>query len=539
MGGRNAELTGAAAIVALAYAANVFFNHTGWGLRVKSHGAAYVFAFFLPFGVIVPAVYIGWIVRTRRAAARWLGARIGWRDGAAVAAAVVVGGVLAMGALASAPGASGGVLRLFALLLVASLAFGFFHFTYPAPWNTLERALGLTLVWGPVALLFLISRSLLGAVILNNLLAVIGFVKNRIELSGTIGDGWSQAALAFGLFVIVFNLTTRAGLRRVSLILVACSLVGAAPLASEAQPAAKLYRVGVLDVVSESVNAANLGALRQGLRDLGYVEGQNLVIEYRSADGRPVLFPDLARELVRLEVDVIVTRGASAALGARHVTSTTPIVVASSGDPVFAGLATSVARPGGNVTGLHTMIPPDIAGQRLRLLRELVPGLSRVGVFLDGGDVYARLMMRDLEKVAQAMGIGLHSVEMLRPAHLERAFEAAVLERVDALIAFEGVLTTIGLARIVEFARMSRLPAIYGAREFVDGGGLIAYGVDLRDLFRRSAIYVDKIFKGAHPADLPMEAPARFELVINLKTARTLGLTIPPSLLRRADHVIQ
>jgi ABC-type uncharacterized transport system substrate-binding protein len=327
--------------------------------------------------------------------------------------------------------------------------------------------------------------------------------------------------------------------RRAFAILAACLLLSTAPLAGEAQPATKLYRVGVLDVVSESANAANLDAFRQGLRKLGYVEGQHFVIEYRSADGRPARFVDLARELVRLEVDVIVTRGASAALSARHVTSTTPIVVASSGDPVFAGLAVSVARPGGNVTGLHTMIPPDVAGQRLRLLKELIPGLSRVEVFLDAGDVYARLMMRDLEKVAPAMAIRLQSVSTMRPADFERAFEAAVLERVDAVIALEGVLTTAALARIVDFAAMSRLPAIYGAREFVDAGGLISYGVDLRDLFRRSATYVDKILKGANPADLAMEAPAKFELVINLKTARTLGLTIPPSLLRRADQLVE
>ena len=577
-GGRTAELAGAVAVVAAAYAANAFFNHTGWGLRVKSVGAAYVFAFFLPFGVIVPAAYIGWIVRTRGAAARWLGVRIGWRDGAAMAASIVIGGLLAVGALASAPGAAGGVPnlhRLFALLLVAStaevllflgalgnatqlampasrgwrsglvtlvvssLAFGFFHFTYPAPWNTVDRALALTLVWVPVASLFLISRSLIGAIVLNNLLAVIGFVRNRIELPGTTAVGWREAALAGAVFVMVFTLTTRAGLRRVSLILAASVVLGGTPLVAEAQPAAKLYRVGVLDVVSEAANAANLGAFRQGLRELGYVEGQNLVIDYRSADGRPERFVDLAKELVRLEVDVIVTRGASAALGARHVTGTIPIVVASSGDPVFAGLAASLTRPGGNVTGLHTMVPSDIGGQRLRLLKELMPSLSRVGVFLDAGDVYARLMMRDVEKVAPTLGIRLHSVETRRPEDFERAFEAALLDRVDALIVLEGVLTAADLPRIVGFATMSRLPALYGAREFVDAGGLIAYGVDLRDLFRRSATYVHKIFKGANPAGMPMEPPAKFEIVINVKTARTLGPTIPQPLLRRADQIVE
>ena len=327
--------------------------------------------------------------------------------------------------------------------------------------------------------------------------------------------------------------------RRVRVALAVCVLMGALPLAREAQSAGKLYRVGVLDAVGESSNAANLSAFRQGLRELGYVEGRNLVIEYRSADGRPERYVDLAKELVRLEVDVIVTRGASAALAARHVTGTIPIVVASSGDPVFAGLAASLTRPGGNVTGLHTMVPSDIGGQRLRLLKQLLPGISRVGAFLDAGDVYARLMMRDIEKVAPTLGIRLQSVETRRPEDFERAFEAALLDRVDALLVLEGALTTADLPRIVGFAAMSRLPAIYGSREFVDAGGLIAYGVDLRDLFRRSATYVHQIFKGANPADLPMEPPARFELVINVKTARTLGLTIPSSLLRRADQIVE
>jgi ABC-type uncharacterized transport system substrate-binding protein len=295
----------------------------------------------------------------------------------------------------------------------------------------------------------------------------------------------------------------------------------------------------VLDILGVASNEANLSAFRQGLRELGYVEGQNFVIEYRSADGRPERFPDLATELVRLKVDVIVTRGTSAALGAKHVTDTIPIVMASSGDPVFAGLVTSLARPGANVTGLHLMTPPDLAGTRLRLLKEVIPGLSRVGVLLDSGDVYSRLMMKEIERVAHEIGVQLHSVDAQRPADFDRAFEAAILDRVDALITIEGVLTATDLSRIVDFAAMSRLPAIYGLREFVDAGGLMAYGTDLRDLFRRSATYVHRILQGAKPGDLPVEPPAKFELAINLKTAKALGLTIPPSLLRRADYVIQ
>jgi ABC-type uncharacterized transport system substrate-binding protein len=295
----------------------------------------------------------------------------------------------------------------------------------------------------------------------------------------------------------------------------------------------------VLDILGVASNEANLNAFRQGLRELGYVEGQNFVIEYRSADGRPERFPDLATELVRLKVDVIVTRGTSAALGAKHVTDTIPIVMASSGDPVFAGLVTSLARPGANVTGLHLMTPADLAGKRLQLLKEVIPGLSRVGVLLDSGDVYSRLMMKEIERVAHETGVQLHSVDTRRPADFDRAFEAAILDRVDALITIEGVLTATDLSRIVDFAAMSRLPAIYGLREFVDAGGLMAYGTDLRDLFRRSATYVHRILQGTKPGDLPVEPPAKFELAINLKTAKALGLTIPPSLLRRADYVIQ
>ncbi len=314
----------------------------------------------------------------------------------------------------------------------------------------------------------------------------------------------------------------------------------AAPLAAEAQQAGKVYRIGVLDSVGLAANQANLDAFRQGLRDLGHVEGQHFVIEYRSAEGRAERFPDLVTELVRLKVDVIVTRGTSAALAARHITETIPIVMASSGDPMFAGLVASLARPGGNVTGLHLGVPPALAGKRLRLLKELIPGLSRVGVFLDSGDVSAHLMMREIEMVAHATGVQLHNLGARRPVGLEQAFETAVLDRVDALIVVEGLLTVADLPRFVGFAAMSRLPAIYGLREFVDAGGLMAYGPDLRDLFRRAATYVHRIIlEGARPADLPVERATKFELVINLKTAKALGLTIPPSLLQRADQVIE
>ena len=325
----------------------------------------------------------------------------------------------------------------------------------------------------------------------------------------------------------------------IRMVIAVCALLCGTPLAVEAQGASPRYRIGVLDVVTMDSHEANLTAFRHGLRDLGYVEGQNLVIEYRSAEGRPERLPDLAAELARLNVDVLVTRGTRAALVARHVTATVPIVMASSGDPVYAGLVASLARPGGNVTGLHVIAPSDLAGTRLQLLKELVPGVSRVAVLFDSGDVYALAMRREMETVARGLGIQLHAVETRRPEDLERAFEAALLDQVDAVVTLEGVLTTGDLTRIVNFATMSRLPAIYGLREFVDAGGLMAYGTDLRDLFRRAATYVHRILAGARPADLPVEPPVKFELVINLSTARALGLTIPPSLLRRADHLIQ
>ena len=310
----------------------------------------------------------------------------------------------------------------------------------------------------------------------------------------------------------------------------------ATPVAAEAQQVRNLYRIGVL--VGAASNT-NFSAFRKGLGDLGYVEGQDFVIEYRAADGRAERITDLATELVRLKVDVIVTRETSAALAAKHVTATIPIVMASTGDPVFYGLVSSLARPGGNVTGLHLMAPPELAGKRLQLLKQVMPSVSRVGVLFDSGDVYALLMMREIETVAQAIGVQLRSVKTWRGEDLDRAFEAALLDRVDALITVEGVQTVMDLARIVDFARRSRLPAIYGLREFVDAGGLMAYGTDLSDLFRRSATYVDRILKGAKPAELPVEPPTKFELVINLKTARALNLTIPPSLLLRADQVIE
>jgi putative ABC transport system substrate-binding protein len=318
-------------------------------------------------------------------------------------------------------------------------------------------------------------------------------------------------------------------------------LLGAPAPPAAAQAGARLYRIGVLEMVGAAANGENLGAFREGLRALGYVEGQNLAIEYRSAEGRPERLAELAGELVRLKVDAMVTRGTAAALSAKHATGAIPIVMASSGEPAAEGVVASLARPGGNVTGFHTMAPAELGGRRLALLREVVPGAARVGILWNPADIQPPLLVRDTERVARAMGMQLKSLEVQGRhglATFEQAFEAALLGQVDAFIAVEDYLTFSQRARIVDFAAMSRLPAIYGLREFVDAGGLMSYGVDRRDLFRRSAVYVHRILHGARPGDLPVEAPTRFELAVNLGTARALGLAIPPSLRRRADHVV-
>jgi putative ABC transport system substrate-binding protein len=309
----------------------------------------------------------------------------------------------------------------------------------------------------------------------------------------------------------------------------------AVPRTIHARPAGRVYRLGVLEVAELAARAAPLGALRQGLTALGFSDGRNLVIDYRSANGHAERCPDLAIELVRRNVDVIVTSGVPAALAAKRATRAIPIVMASSDDPVAAGIVASLTRPGANVTGLHAMAPPELGGRRLRLLNELLPGLSRVGVLWNSRNVYAPLLVSDTEKVARAMGVQLRSLKVHSPSDLDRVFEAALLDQVEAVIAVEDHLTLTQRARIVDFAALARLPTVYGLREFVEAGGLMAYGTDRQDLFRRSATYVHDLLEGARPADLPVAAPTRFELVINGKTAARLGLTIPSSLRRGAD----
>jgi putative tryptophan/tyrosine transport system substrate-binding protein len=313
----------------------------------------------------------------------------------------------------------------------------------------------------------------------------------------------------------------------------------AAPPTSEAQQAGKVYRIGVLEREPMASNPANLAAFRQALAELGHVEGRNVAIVYRSADGRATRLVDLASELVRLKVDVIVTRGVPATLTARKATTTIPIVLVSGGDPVAAGIVANLARPEGNITGLHAMAPPELGRKRLHLLKEMVPGLSRVAVLWNSAELYSALVVRAIEAEAQTMGMQLKKVGFRSRWNFDEAFEEAILSQVDALVAVEDYQTFIDRTRVVDFANMSKLPAIYGLREFVDAGGLMSYGADRGDLFRRAAKYVHRILEGAQPRDLPVEQPTKFELVINLKAAKALGLTIPQSLLGRADQVIE
>jgi putative ABC transport system substrate-binding protein len=322
------------------------------------------------------------------------------------------------------------------------------------------------------------------------------------------------------------------------LILVLAVSVLLAPLAAEAQRAGqKVPRIGYLDGASLAANP-NIEAFRQGLRQFGYVEGQNIVIEWRSSEGREDRLPGLAAELVRLNVDVIVTGGSGATRPAKEVTTTIPIVMAQDSDPVESGFVMSLARPGGNITGLATL-HPAVSAKRLEILKEMVPRLSRVALFGTStwsGNAHG---LRETELAAGALGIKLQYLDVVHPKDFETAFQGAAKGHAEAgVMLVWGPLLNARRKEVAELAVKRRLPMIYRAREHVQAGGLLAYGPNIPDLFQRAAIYVDKILKGAKPADLPVEQPTKFELVINMKTAKALGLMIPPSLLLRAHQVI-
>jgi putative ABC transport system substrate-binding protein len=315
-------------------------------------------------------------------------------------------------------------------------------------------------------------------------------------------------------------------------------LLAAVPAAG-AQQAAGLPRIGYLGTSSPSLEPHYVEAFRQKLRDLGNIEGQNIVIEYRWAEGQDDRLPALAAELVRLKADVIVTTGTPGTLAATQATKTIPIVMASSGDPVRSGLVASFAHPGGNVTGF-TIQAPELEGKRLELLKEVVPKLSRVAVLWNPANPALRLVFEQTRLAASTLHLTLQPVvEVRRVGDFEDAFAKIVRARPRALVVTVDRLLLAHRARIVAFAASRRLPGMYGYREYVEAGGLMSYAPSNIELFRGAATYVDKILKGAKPADLPVQQPTRFELVINMKTAKALGLTIPQSVLIRADQVIQ
>ncbi len=329
-------------------------------------------------------------------------------------------------------------------------------------------------------------------------------------------------------------------IRGVALVAVLAVSLLAAPLAADAQQAGKVPRIGFLGVTSPSDRPSHLDAFRQRLRELGWVEGQNIVIDYRYAEGRVDRLPDLAAELVRLKVDLIVaSAGTQAATAAKNATETIPIVMIYVRDPVGTGLIASLARPGGNVTGVSGSAGLELFAKQLELLKETVPKIRRVAILSNPDNAYHQLAIREVNVAARSLGVQLQLLEARGPNEFDGAFAAMAKERVGALLVLSDAIFGSHRTRLADLAARSRLPAAYGVRESVEAGGLMSYGPSFLDLFRRSAAYVDKILKGAKPADLPVEQPTKFELVINLKTAKALGLTIPPSLLQRADKVIE
>jgi putative ABC transport system substrate-binding protein len=308
------------------------------------------------------------------------------------------------------------------------------------------------------------------------------------------------------------------------------------PPTLSAQQPGRVWRIGVLETISPQLNAANFDAFRQGLRTLGYDEGKNLAIEYRSADGRNERFRELAAELVRVNVDLIVTRGTPAVLAARNATATIPVVMAATADPLLA--VASLARPGGNVTGLSTL-SSDLHPKRLELLKEIVPGVARIALLTNLSNPQTRHQWEEIEAAAQTLGMQAQLLDVRKVADIAPAFAAASMQSAGALVVGTDGLMQSNRQLIAELAVKHKIPSVYGSREFIEAGGLIAYGPSYPDLYRRAATYVDKILKGAKPADLPVEQPTTFELLTNLKAAKAIGLDVPPTLLARADEVIE
>jgi putative ABC transport system substrate-binding protein len=341
----------------------------------------------------------------------------------------------------------------------------------------------------------------------------------------------------FGSAVVGRRIVERAKkLTRASLVGLGAMILSAAVAA--AQPPARAARLGVLDAGTASAQTVRYEAFRHGLNELGYVEGRNIVIEYRYAEGKPERLPALAAELVRLNVDLILTYGDQAVLAAKQASQTIPIVVALVGDLVGPGYVASLARPGGNITGLTTL-HSELSAKRLELLKTAFPKVSRVAMLGNPTNAGNVAGFKESEVAARALRIHVVPLDVRRADDFESAFVTALRARADALIADADAVLLTHRARIAEFAAKNRLPAIYANQDYMDAGGLMFYGPNIADMYRRAATYVDKILKGAKPADLPIERPNKLEFVINLKTAKALGLTIPPSLLSRADRVIE
>ena len=321
-------------------------------------------------------------------------------------------------------------------------------------------------------------------------------------------------------------------------VLTLCAILFALSLPAEAQQPKKIPRIGYLSGNSLSDLSARMEAFRQGLRELGYVEGKHIIIEWRSADGKNDRLPALAAELVRLKVDIIVTAGPTQTRAAKAATSTIPIVMTNDGNPVSDGFVATLARPGGNITGLATLAP-ELSGKRLEILREVVAKLSRVAILGASTRPDNAQSLKEVELAAKVFGVKLQYLDVLSLKDIETAFRAASKARADGVLTLPSGMITSQRAQIIELAVKNRLPAIYHGSQFVEAGGLMSYGVNLLDLDRRAATYVDKILKGAKPGDLSVEQPKKFEFIMNLKAAGQISLTIPPNVLVRADKVIK
>jgi len=314
--------------------------------------------------------------------------------------------------------------------------------------------------------------------------------------------------------------------------------LAATPAFSLAQQAGKAWRIGVLETTSMALNAANFDAFRKGLREFGYIEQKNLLFEYRSAEGRGERFVDLATELVNLKVDMIVTRGTPAALAASNATRTIPVVMAAIGEPPGQSIVATLARPGGNVTGLSAFVT-ELTAKRIEVLREMVPKIARISTLLNMGNPISLAQWKETQSAAKVLGIQCKLLDVRKADELEHAFDEAINQRADGLFVGIDALTQANRHLIAELAVKRRLPTVHASKEFVDAGGLISYGVSYPDLYYRAAGIVNKIFLGTKPGDIPVEQPIRYELVINRRTAKALGIAIPKELLFRADEIIE